>query len=280
MSTQDETIHDEIARRRSEFSTSEQRVADLVLTLPDLPTKVSMRTLARHADVSDATVLRLCKMLGFAGYSDFKLAVARDCVPRPHPRASHTSREGQADRITRLVERVRLLGNDIVASGSLEAVDEIAERIAASDITYIFAFGASRTPGWDFMHQLHYCGLKASIESDPHIQALRVEGMNANSVAIFLSIGFPRLLGEMAEAARDMGAFTAAITTQGTPLATACDQSIFLPTSVRGQSGPPVDGRYAQLLVLDTIAERIAAGRPDTSIATPENVKSHLRFNY
>jgi DNA-binding MurR/RpiR family transcriptional regulator len=62
------------------FTKSELKVADMVLSQKDSVIYMSVTDLAEQAGVGDTTVLRFCRKLGFKGYQDFKLALAKGMV--------------------------------------------------------------------------------------------------------------------------------------------------------------------------------------------------------
>lgn len=275
----DDGVLGEIARRREELSSAEGNVADLVLTVPELPLTMSMRALARRAGVSDATVLRFCRILGFKGYSDFKLAIARYSGPASKPLRTSSTAAHSPERAIQRVKEVLSRVEEIAGAESFRHVKTAASRIADADMVYIFAFGASSVAAWDFMHRLHYLGIKAAVLSDPHLQALRIERMTKKSVALFLSIGYSRLLSEMAEGATERGVFSVAVATPGTPLTAVCNASIFMTKDAGGSFGPPVLGRYLQLVILDTIAEEIGTVL-GTEHHPSDDIEGGMHFNY
>jgi RpiR family transcriptional regulator, carbohydrate utilization regulator len=55
-------------------------VADVTLARPELAIYASVNEVAAAAGVSEATVMRLCRLLGFRGFQDFKIALARELV--------------------------------------------------------------------------------------------------------------------------------------------------------------------------------------------------------
>lgn len=59
---------------------SEQRVAKVILAAPEQVVYSSITEVAAEARCSDATVLRLCRALGFNGFQEFKLALSRELV--------------------------------------------------------------------------------------------------------------------------------------------------------------------------------------------------------
>ncbi len=61
-----------IANRYQSLSPSERRVADFIQRNVDQIVLMPLQLLASKCHTSDATVLRLCRNLGFSGYQDFK----------------------------------------------------------------------------------------------------------------------------------------------------------------------------------------------------------------
>ena len=60
------------------LSSTERLVAEWILTQPEDLLGASMLDVAQACKVSDTTVLRMCRNSNFAGFTDLKLALARD----------------------------------------------------------------------------------------------------------------------------------------------------------------------------------------------------------
>src|SRR5579875_1041066 len=59
---------------------AEQRVADFVLAHPDELIYLTVTELADRTSTSESTVVRLCQKIGYKGYQEFKIVLARDLV--------------------------------------------------------------------------------------------------------------------------------------------------------------------------------------------------------
>lgn len=57
---------------------AEKKVADLILRKPQEVVNYKVSELARASEVSDATIVRMCHHLGYSGYYQFRIALARD----------------------------------------------------------------------------------------------------------------------------------------------------------------------------------------------------------
>jgi hypothetical protein len=62
---------------RNNLSRSEARVADYILNAPQSVLELSIEALSTAAGVSEPTVARFCKSVGFSGWKDFKIQMAR-----------------------------------------------------------------------------------------------------------------------------------------------------------------------------------------------------------
>ena len=62
------------------LKTALREVADVILNQPEMAIYASVNEVAAAATVSEATVMRFCRILGFKGFQAFKIALARERV--------------------------------------------------------------------------------------------------------------------------------------------------------------------------------------------------------
>lgn len=77
-----------INNRFASLSKSERLVAEFVQAYPDEIVSLSLQALAERCEVSDATVLRFCRSLGYSGFQDLKSTFIPELLKRgvsPHP---------------------------------------------------------------------------------------------------------------------------------------------------------------------------------------------------
>lgn len=74
-----------ISSRYASLTSSEQRVAAFVRDHAERVAVLSLAGLAEACGVSDTTVLRTCRTLGFSGYQDFKLRLVNGLLRREAP---------------------------------------------------------------------------------------------------------------------------------------------------------------------------------------------------
>lgn len=72
------TVLETITERYNEIFQAEKKAADFILKNPKIAVNSNVSELANYSGVSDATVIRLCKHLGYKGYYQMKMYLSRD----------------------------------------------------------------------------------------------------------------------------------------------------------------------------------------------------------
>ena len=68
---------DSIRTHINSLSKSEKKVAATILANPQLALAENLTALAKNAEVSEPTVIRFCRAIGYEGWHDFKLKLAQ-----------------------------------------------------------------------------------------------------------------------------------------------------------------------------------------------------------
>jgi DNA-binding MurR/RpiR family transcriptional regulator len=261
---------------------AEGRVADAVLADPDLVTGESVSDLASRAGSSTATVVRVCRRIGFEGFYRFKIALAEEAGSTKqfgHPDVRSTdspttvlasSMLADARDLTDAVSLIDQDQFDAAAQAVLHATDVLFAGVGTS--APIAQLGAL----WFLVSGIHASAV-------PDIQALDLTArlLPPGSACVLIShTGASRETVAVAKSARDADARTLAITSFGrSPLAKACD--IVLAT------GNPGDRRTLELFttrvvhvgVLAALHAAVTAQRPkemDVSRAVADVAGRHL----
>ncbi len=74
----EKSVLEVIKENYSKIYTAERKVASYVLAHPMEVVDINVAQLAQKSDVSDATVIRMCHHLGYKGYYQFRLSLAKD----------------------------------------------------------------------------------------------------------------------------------------------------------------------------------------------------------
>jgi DNA-binding MurR/RpiR family transcriptional regulator len=75
---QERTVIETIKEHYNHIFLAEKKVADFILENPEVAVNANVSELANYSGVSDATVIRLCKHIGYEGYYQLKICLSRD----------------------------------------------------------------------------------------------------------------------------------------------------------------------------------------------------------
>ena len=202
---------------------AERRVAELLLVQPTGAGYDSVGRLAERAGASPATVVRLSRRLGYAGYAALKLAIAHEAG-----RADEFGYgRAQADSTARLHERV--MADDAHSiRGAARAIDAAAledaqAAIAGAGHVMFAGVGVSAALAALATFRFSALGIRVSSAMDALVQHLQADTLRAGDVCVAIShTGESRDTIDVAAAASRAGATTIGITgSAGSPLTQA-----------------------------------------------------------
>ncbi len=259
---------DIVARLREIADTghrSDQRVAAAILSDADFATHASIERLAEKAGVSEPTITRFCRMLGFEGTREFKVKLAQSLAI--------------AGRFI-IAGPPEIRGNDIPSIITMSAIDAIetvgklvnredldraAVNIAEAGMVRAYGSGgASSMAATELENRLFRLGIRASSHIDGEMQQMTAATSDKSTVIIAYSLsGEVKPLIEAITIAGRYGARTIALTAPNSSLASAAE--LVLPFHIDEGTNVyrPSPARYALLALTDmlamTVAEKIGA---------------------
>jgi glucokinase len=256
-------ILEQIQRARPNLSPAEKRVADHVLAHPRSVLNDPVAEIARAAQVSQPTVIRFCRSLGCEGLSDFKLRLASGLtgtVPVTHTQVTRD------DSVLELGTKV--LGN--TASSILQvrdhlnrdSIDRAIALLGAARRVDCFAVGYYGAVAHDAQYKFLRLGLPSGCYTDPRVQALAAQVLEAGDVAFIVSpSGRKDELLAVADAARERGAAVIAVTASQSALARKADVALIVDHAEDADLHLPMVSRVLHLLMVDIIAVGLAMQR-------------------
>ena len=102
------------------LKTALQKVANLIMRQPEMAIYASVNEVAAAAQVSEATVMRFCRTLGFKGFQDFKISLARELVA---PSSQQMPEEASAEDDPPALVRRTFQANIAALKETLEVLD-------------------------------------------------------------------------------------------------------------------------------------------------------------
>lgn len=161
---------------------SEKRIADYLLTVGEKAVYQTMKDVTEHTNVGDATLVRFCQKLGYSGFSDLKIDIAKENFTNQY--------EEESDRrfydiiMENQVKVLELTRQLITPDAVLAAV----EAIAAAKHIYIVGVGSSGVSGASLQKMLLRVGVLANTSVDPHFQAQALSLLGPEDLVISFSL--------------------------------------------------------------------------------------------
>lgn len=251
--------------------TSERRIADYILSHPNDIIYQSVTTLAENTKVSETSVIRLCKTIGYNGFQDFKINIAKSIVePQQQIHEEVKSGDSVQDLIRKVMTSNIKAVEDTMNYLNGEAIRRAIDAIAGAKRLEFYGVGGSGAVAMDAHHKFFkYCPFCAAL-IDPHMQAMSATTMREGDVAFGIShTGGTKDIVESLSLARDAGATTISLTGgMNSPITHVSDIVLQVVSREQAYKPEPMSSRIAQLSVIDVIAVGVAMTRPDDVLET------------
>lgn len=241
---------------------TDARVAEVILNEPDAVIYRSVSEVAESAQTSTATVVRCAQKLGFRGFQDLKLALARE---RATFDAGHKDEQDAGD--PRLAELAQVIAagaqtvRDAAALVDPEAFDAAVSAISDAGRVLFAGVGTSSPLTQDAAYRFSAIGIRGEAYNDIHVQQLQARLLQAGDVCLAVShTGSTRETLEVVRVARAAGAVTIAITSFArSPLTEIVDHVIVAGTREVSFQLEAMASRLAHLAMLDGLLVSVAS---------------------
>jgi len=258
-----------------------RRVADYILQQPSAAVGLSITELAECSRVSDTTVLRFVRSLGYRGYRDFSLALAASATTTPATNGLDVD-IGDADDLPTIVQKV-FAAEAQALSKAWQTIDtrhlqRAVEALIAARSVHCYAVGGSGLLGMEATYRLVRLGLTCLAIYDPIQIAIQAGRLGPGHVAIgFSQTGRTQATVQGLEIARAAGATTIGVTSQPhSPLTVASDIALVLLELQTAYRGAYLDSKIAELTLIDALATCIARQVAPQEPARVEQLEANI----
>ena len=174
-----------IQSNKHRMTFAENEVANFTLQYPDVVIDNTITILSDKIGVSEASINRFCKKIGFKGFNDFKIAIAQDNYYRnmqniQREKQSMTFSDSLAFDYKELID----ITNSLIDDNKLDKIIELIEN--ASQI-YIVAFLDTINVGRHLKYQLMMLNIQAELCSDPYLLHVIVNNCSQEDLIIVIS---------------------------------------------------------------------------------------------
>lgn len=235
--------------KKNKLTKSEIKLAEYIAAHHEQIIYSTMKSLSEKTNMGDATIVRLCKKLGFSGFSQLKISLAQDSI---EPKKS------KLDDSTYYASSAKILINSIKQTEELiqkESLTEALTLLLAAKGVYLFGVGHSGESAKDYEKTWLRIGLVAHAETDPHLQVQVATLLGKDDVVVGLSLsGHTRDTYDSLELAKNNGAKIITISNDlNSPISQLGDARLQTAVGEFTNIGS-VSGQVSQLYLCDVLA--------------------------
>lgn len=271
----DKNVYAAIQSQYSTLSKVGKRIADYILADPVHITSISIQQVAAELDIAESSIIRFCKIVGCAGFSEVKLLLAKYS-----PKSVRTIFEdlSETDSISTISENVFSRNIDTLERAlqllDFEKIEQAVGVLNRAENILILGVGASGTIAEDFYIRLMRIGIRAVSLTDSHLMQIQASQCGPDTAVIAIShTGKTREIVSAVRTAKECGAPTIGITGYpDTPLKEVSDICLELYSPEQLFVSP----RVAQFSLIDTLYVSLAIRRKDSVVQNIERMNEVL----
>ncbi|UJF17912.1 MurR/RpiR family transcriptional regulator [Vibrio sp. SS-MA-C1-2] len=260
-------------RSNTESLSKKQRVvADYILENAIEVQFQTITDLARNTATSEATVVRLCRDIGYKGYPDFRMSLAVELSQKEQQKnkplnddVCHTSMQ---NAITSLQDTNKLIDK--------KAIDRVCIAIHKAKFISCVGVGASSVVGQYLTYRLTRIGKKSTMYSDNHLAV-----MNASCATkgdLWFAISSSGVTKEIIQVANSVEKKQAPVITisniSNSPLARLSTELLIAARPEGPLTGGAFSSKVGALLIVDIIINRLVKKYPQYDDSIQQTAKA------
>ena len=259
-----------ITEYRHKLRKSEVKVADYVEAHAKDVIHYTISELADGVGISEPTVLRFCRALGFKGFQDFKIFLAQSIIPSVQNIHESINGDEEAPELIQKVfdSNINAIKRSI---GTLDfsEVDKVINLMTDTTKIIFFGLGGSAVVAMDAYHKMFRININCEWFNDPHMAIMAASMMKPGQIFFAIShSGSTVDVVKALEVANESGAETVAITTHSkSPVSNIAKYSLCVAAAETMFKMEPMSSRIAQLSIIDVIAVGLSMHFEDDTVS-------------
>ena len=246
---------------------TETRLANYLLSHAGEVIHMNAKEFSSACGSSPAAVVRFSRKLGFKGFTDLKLDLAREAgAGKPDDFQTVSREHDDMDTLVQKAERIHLRNTSLTYQMlNVSVLTAAVEEICAGRRIHLFGVGASGLLAMDFLYKSSRIGIPAFYHEDVHTNLATAALLGPGDIVIAISYsGETRETVLAARAAKDRGCKIIAITQANhNTLARLADYPLYVPSEEPELRVGAMTSRTSGLLLLDLLYLGVAKHDPD-----------------
>ena len=256
MQKEDSALSFRIRNTIPELSKSEAAVAEYIADNTEEVINLSVSALTDCCGVSEPTVVRACRNLGFNGYQALKIALIQSISNTVQFAGEEvTAKDGMPAVIQKVfgaaADAVSLTRNSINPAD----LERASEALLKAKRIFIFGVGGSAAVAADVQHKFLRLGLDAHALSDVNLQTISAAFAGQCDVIFAIShSGSSKVVVDNTRLAKSNGATVISLSSMGkSPLTELADISLHTAANETRYRIVAISSRIAELTIVDTL---------------------------
>ncbi len=240
----------------AKLSATEYKVADYIQSHYDDIIHLSIGDVAERSGASEASIVRLCKRLGYKGFQHLKISLAKEVVATDRQIVEVIDEKDDIAAIKKKIFQANIQGlYDSLDVCSDEELQKAVRAIEGAGVIEIYGTGASGAVALDAQHKFLKIGIKCLVYTDIFLQSMSASVLTPRDVVIVVShTGSNKDVIHAAKLAKEQGACIIAITNfSRSPLTRVADIHLYTAANETMFRTDAIASRIAQLTIIDTL---------------------------
>lgn len=248
---------------------TERKIAAYFLDNFEKTLHSTLLELAEEIGVSDASIVRFCKSIGYMGFQEYKINAALESVPAPKLYNSSLTAQDSPEELSHKIFSIESSALQ-QTSGELniDTIKKAASLLFSSRYIVIVGTGGSGIVAKDLQHKLLKIGVFSIVYEDKDLQLMSASLLTeADTLFAISASGSNRHIGTVAEMAHRNGAKVISLTLKHkNPLEEQADLQLYTVSEKTIFESESFSVRLAQLAVLDCLVAMMAFQNYDKSL--------------
>lgn len=248
---------------------TERKIAAYLLGNFDKSLHSTLLELADGIGVSDASIVRFCKSIGYTGFQEYKINAAMQCVPEPRVYNPSLSVD---DSPAELCNKIFAIESSALEQTKQEldikVMNEVADLLINAKRINLVGTGGSAISARDFQHKLLKIGVRAEFQEDKDLQLMSASLLTENDVLFAISHSGSNLhVAETIDLAKKQNAKVVTLTMKSKNVVVEkADYPLYVVSEKTIFESESFSARLAQLAMLDCLVALMAFKNFDGSL--------------
>ncbi len=264
-----------IRSKYATLSAKEKKIADFILEHPKESVNPSIDELAERIGISESTMVRFARKLGYSGYQRFRIALARETIPSSE-QLFETEVSEDEDAAEMVFTNAKRNLEETYAKLDRSVILEASKRFANARTLFLMGLGGSNILAQDAYHKLIRTGLTCQYASDFHMQLMLASQAGEKDVALLIShtgVGHDTLA--LAEELRNNGCFLIVLTSNTrSPLAKLGNLVLSVSNPTSSVVAESFSARITSLVLIDVLYVQVLEELKETGVENLHKMRS------